>query len=113
MRQLSSLQRNIRCSHGPACRPNFDHRNGKRRTAPWLQVSTIYRFSLICLHNFWHPQPVMRLLVEILIIAALIYFGWNTPFKDHVAQANRTITTKLHGLGSKLQKHHDPSVRRY
>ncbi len=55
----------------------------------------------------------MRLLAEILIIAALIYFGWNTPFKDHVAQANTTITTKLHGLGKGLQKHQDPSVKRY
>lgn len=55
----------------------------------------------------------MRLLAELLVIAALIYFGWNTPFKDHVAQANRTIQTKLHGLGSALQKHEDPSVRRY
>jgi hypothetical protein len=55
----------------------------------------------------------MRLLVELVIIAALIFYGWNTPFKDHVAQVNRTITTKLHGLGSKLQKHQDPSVRRH
>jgi hypothetical protein len=55
----------------------------------------------------------MRLLAEILIIAALIYFGWNTPFKDQVAQASATITTKLHGVGSKLQKHEDPSVRRH
>jgi hypothetical protein len=55
----------------------------------------------------------MRLLVEILIIAALIYFGWNTPYKDHVAQANRTINLKLHSLGGSLQKHEDPSVRRY
>jgi len=55
----------------------------------------------------------MRLLIEILIIAGLIYFGWDTPFKDHVAQANRTITTKLHDLGSSLQKHQDPSVRRH
>jgi hypothetical protein len=55
----------------------------------------------------------MRLLAEILIIAALIYFGCSKPFKEHVAQANTTITTKLHGLGSKMQKHQDPSVRRY
>jgi hypothetical protein len=55
----------------------------------------------------------MRLLAEILIIAALIYFGWNTPFKEQVAQANTTITTKLHGLGKGMQKHEDPSVRRY
>jgi len=55
----------------------------------------------------------MRLLAELVIIAALIYYGWTTPFKDHVAQANTTITTKLQGLGSALQKHEDPSVRRH
>jgi hypothetical protein len=55
----------------------------------------------------------MRLLAELVIIAALIYFGWNTPFKEQVARANTTITTKLHGVGSKLQKNEDPSVRRY
>jgi hypothetical protein len=55
----------------------------------------------------------MRLLAEIVIIAALISLGWNKPFKEQVAQANTTITSKLHGAGSKLQKHEDPSVRRY
>jgi hypothetical protein len=29
----------------------------------------------------------MRLLVEILIVGALIYFGWNKPFKKYVTQA--------------------------
>jgi len=55
----------------------------------------------------------MRLVVEILIVAALIYFGWNKSFKEQVARANTTITSKLHGVGSKLQKNQDPSVRRY
>ncbi len=55
----------------------------------------------------------MRILAELVIIAALIFYGWTTPFKDHVARASATITTKLQGLGSKLQKHQDPSVRRY
>jgi hypothetical protein len=55
----------------------------------------------------------MRLLAELVIIGALIYLGWNKPFKDQVAQTSTTITTKLSGLGSKLQKHQDPSVRRY
>jgi hypothetical protein len=55
----------------------------------------------------------MRLILEILVVAALIYFGWNKPFKEQIAQANTTITSKLHGVGSKLQKHEDPSVRRY
>jgi hypothetical protein len=33
-----------------------------------------------------------RLLVEILIIAAVIAFGWNKPFKDWVDQAGRNFT---------------------
>jgi len=75
--------------------------------------STIQWFSLISVGIFRHSEGRMRLLAEILVIAALIYFGWNTPFKERAAQANTTITTKLHGLGKGLQKHQDPSVRRY
>jgi hypothetical protein len=55
----------------------------------------------------------MRLLAEILIIAALIFFGWNKPFKDHAARANKTITSALDGLGGSLQKNQDKSVKRY
>jgi len=55
----------------------------------------------------------MRLLAEIVIIAVLIFFGWNKPFKDQVAQANRTITSALDGLGGNLQKNQDKEVRRY
>jgi hypothetical protein len=55
----------------------------------------------------------MRLLVEIVIIAAVIFLGWNKPFKEHVDQAYATITSKLNRTGSTLQKHEDPSVRRY
>jgi hypothetical protein len=55
----------------------------------------------------------MRLAVEIPIVAALIYLGWNKPFKEYVDRASTSITSKLHGVGSKLQKHEDPSVRRY
>ena len=55
----------------------------------------------------------MRFVAEIIIIAAVISIGWNKPFKEQVARANTTITTKLHGVGSKLQKKQDPSVRRY
>ena len=74
------------------------------KASPILVAFGAYLLSLL---------DLMRLLAEILVIAALIFFGWNKPFKDQVAQANTTITTKLHGLGSKLQKHQDPSVRRY
>jgi len=55
----------------------------------------------------------MRLLVEILVIAAVIYLGWNKPFKEDVAQAKAKITSTLDGLGGSLQKQEDKSVRRY
>jgi hypothetical protein len=58
-------------------------------------------------------SKVMRLLAEIVIIGALIFLGWNKPFKEQVARASASIESKLHGAGAKLQKHQDPSVRRY
>jgi len=76
-------------------------------------LKSIRRVFLIAVERrFLSFSGIMRLLVEILIVGALIYFGWNEPFSDQVARANRTITTKLHSLGSALQKHEDPSVRR-
>jgi hypothetical protein len=54
-----------------------------------------------------------RLLVEIVIIVALIIFGWNKPFKDWADQANTTITSTFDSLGGSLQKNQDQSVRRY
>ena len=50
----------------------------------------------------------MRLLAEIVIIGALIYLGWNKPFKEQVARASTTIESKLHGTGAKLQKTRGP-----
>jgi hypothetical protein len=55
----------------------------------------------------------MRLLIEILIIVALIYVGWNKPFKQYADQAHTKITSALDGLGGSLQKHQDKSVKRY
>jgi hypothetical protein len=55
----------------------------------------------------------MRLIAEILIIAALIFFGWITPFKQYADRASRTITSTLDGMGGSLQKHQDKSVKRY
>jgi hypothetical protein len=55
----------------------------------------------------------MRLLVEILIIAALIFFGWTTPFKDRADLAKANITSALDRMGGSLQKNQDKSVRRY
>jgi hypothetical protein len=55
----------------------------------------------------------MRLLAEIIIIAAVISLGWNKPFKEQVARASTTIESKLHGTGAKLQKNQDSSVKRY
>jgi hypothetical protein len=42
----------------------------------------------------------MRLLAEIVVISALIYFGWNTPFKQW---SNRATTEIQKLLPSKRQ----------
>jgi len=55
----------------------------------------------------------MRLLAEIVIIGAVIALGWNTPFKEQVAQAKTTIDSNLHRAGHTMQKNQDESVRRY
>jgi hypothetical protein len=38
----------------------------------------------------------MRLLLEIVIVSALIYFGWNKPFKEWAAQGTARATSKIH-----------------
>ena len=78
-----------------------------------FNASTLQRFSLLSVRIFCHSQGRMRLIAEILIIAALIFFGWNTPFKQYADRANRTITSTLDGMGGSLQKHQDKSVKRY
>ena len=55
----------------------------------------------------------MRLVAELLIIAALICVGWNTPFKQYADRANVKITSALDSMGGSLQKHQDKSVKRY
>jgi hypothetical protein len=55
----------------------------------------------------------MRLIVEIVIIAAVIALGWNTPYKDWSDQTYKKITLTLDSFGGSLQKHQDESVRRY
>jgi hypothetical protein len=55
----------------------------------------------------------MRLLVEVVLIAAVFSLGWGKPFKERFAEVNRIITSTLHDVGSKLQKHQDPSVKRH
>jgi len=54
-----------------------------------------------------------RLLFEIAIIAAVIFLGWNTPFKDWTAQAYTKINSTFDSLGVNLQKNQDPTVKRY
>jgi hypothetical protein len=44
--------------------------------------------------DFLSISEVMRLLLEILVVAALIYFGWDTPFKEQVDQVRAKVTGK-------------------
>ena len=55
----------------------------------------------------------MRWVVEIVIIGVVIYLGWSKPFKEHYAQVNRTVTTRLNDIGTKLHKHQDASGKRH
>ena len=50
----------------------------------------------------------MRLLVEIVIIAAVIFLGWNKPFKEQVDHAYATIESKLNRTGSNVTKKPGP-----
>src|SRR6202043_1511065 len=51
-----------------------------------LVVLWSYRsvFQLFSFQFFGNASPLMRLLLEILIIGALIYFGWEIPFRDRL-----------------------------
>jgi hypothetical protein len=63
--------------------------------------------------RFLSVSDIMRFLAELVIIAAVIFLGWNKPFKEQLASASTTIESKLHGTGTKLQKNQDSSVKRY
>jgi hypothetical protein len=86
-----------------------------RSTLPWRAVALAQAATIVIDlgSHFLSFSLIMRLLVEILIVAAVIYFGWNKPFKEYATKAKTTITTKLDGLGGTLQKHQDSSVKRY
>jgi hypothetical protein len=38
----------------------------------------------------------MRLLLEILIVAGLIYLGWNRPFKEWANRGGAIASSKIH-----------------
>jgi len=38
----------------------------------------------------------MRLLIEIVVVAGLIYLGWNTPFKEWAAKGGAVTNSKIH-----------------
>jgi hypothetical protein len=46
--------------------------------------------------DFLSVSAVMRLLLEIVIVGALIYVGWNRPFKEWAAQGRAITTSKIH-----------------
>ena len=54
-----------------------------------------------------------RLLIEVVIIGALIFFAWNKPFGVWTAQTYTSISDAFDRLGGDLQKNQDPSVKRY
>jgi hypothetical protein len=63
--------------------------------------------------RFWQFSDMKRLLADIVIIVALIFFAWNKPYKLWVDQTYAKITSTLDQMGGNLQKNQDPSVKRY
>jgi len=66
-------------------------------------VSTIQRFndftiSIDLTPFFLAISDMKRLLVEIVMIAAVIAFGWNTPFNVWTSQAYTNITNWFDSL---------------
>lgn len=48
-------------------------------------------------HDLLRTLPFhMRLLVEILIVAGLIYLGWNRPFKEWATKGSAMTSSKIH-----------------
>ena len=45
--------------------------------------------------DFLSVCEVMRLLLEILVVGALIYFGWNVPFKQWSNEASTAMQALL------------------
>ena len=94
-------------------RLSLDTRAQTAHSAIATAPSTFNDLTIAFPPRFLLLSKVMRLLAEILVIALLIFFGWNKPFKDQVARAKATITSTLDGMGGTLQKHQDKSVKRY
>jgi len=63
--------------------------------------------------RFWQSRAMRRLLIEVVIIAALISFAWNKPFGEWAAQTYRNINSAFDSLGGSLQKNQDSSIKRY
>jgi hypothetical protein len=54
------------------------------------------RFPIDLGRDFLSVSAIMRLLLEIVIIATLIYLGWNRPFKEWAAQGSAMATSRIH-----------------
>jgi hypothetical protein len=70
--------------------------SGLTSTADNLDLRAYEIKDCFCTRPFANLPFHMRLLVEIVIVAALIYLGWNTPFKDWAAQGGAMATSKIH-----------------
>ncbi len=49
-----------------------------------------------CRRSFANLAFPMRLLLEIVIVAGLIYVGWNRPFKEWAAHGSAMATSRIH-----------------
>ncbi len=80
---------------------------------PSTSVAAIQRFPLISRCVSGNLGHMKRLLIEVVIIAGLIWFAWNKPFGVWTAQTYANISSAFDRLGGDLQKNQDQSVKRY
>jgi hypothetical protein len=67
------------------------------RTETWLCLAPQNKIKdCFCPRSLANLPFHMRLLVEIVIVAVLIYLGWNRPFKEWAAQGGAMATSKIH-----------------
>ena len=77
--------------------PNVQRRKGAWRPRRFTRFNEL-TISIALTRPFLPISKIMRLLVEIVIIAAVIFLGWNKPFKDWTTQTYTNITAWFDSL---------------
>jgi hypothetical protein len=61
-----------------------------------VRIFRLRRFPIDLGQDFLSVSEIMRLLIEIVIIAGLIYVGWDRPFKEWATKGGAVTRWKIH-----------------